>query len=170
MFLLGYDLCLKRYVDKETPMQTWLAKLVIPSVLAVFSYAPASAQVRIGVDLGAIHIRIAPEAPPPPRVEMRMSRPGRNYVWIQGYWDRQDDRWAWAPGRWEQPARRGSRWIRPQYRQEQGAYRYEPGHWSHQRMEEGEDYRRWRKEHGRGSDRRRDHDRDRERDNHRRNH
>lgn len=145
-------------------MQKKLAALVLPAMLAVFSYAPASAQVRVGVELGAVRIRIAPEAPPPPRVEMRMSRPSRNHMWIQGYWDRQDDRWAWAPGHREEPSQRGSRWIRPQYRRESGAYRYEPGRWSHQRMEEGEDYSRWRDEHGRGSERRRGHGREHERE------
>ena len=144
-------------------MQKQLARLVIPMVLAGFSYAPASAQIRLGVDLGAVRIRIAPEAPPPPRVEVRMSRPSRNHVWIGGYWDRQDDRWAWAPGRWEEPSRRGSRWVKPRYQRENGAYRYEPGRWSHQRLEEGEDYSRWRNEHGRGSDKRRGNDRDRDR-------
>ena len=155
-------------------MQKRLATLIMPAVLAVFSYSPATAQIRVGVYLGPVRIRIAPEAPPPPRVEVIMERPSRDYMWIPGYWDRQDDRWAWAPGRWEEPEQRGSVWIRPQYRREYGAYRYEPGRWSHQRMEEGEDYSRWRNEHGRGHgngrghghghghghDRDRDHDRD----------
>jgi len=146
------------------------ARLLFPAALALLSCAPAYAQIRIGVDLGDIRIRIAPEPPPPPRVEVIMVRPSRHHVWIQGYWDRRDDRWAWAPGRWEQPSQRGSSWIRPQYRREGGAYRYEPGHWSHQRMEEGEDYSRWRKEHGRGhgkghdKGRGRGHDKDRDRD------
>lgn len=144
-------------------MQTRFVRLALPTLLALFASAPAVAQIRIGVDLGAVRIRISPEAPPPPRVEVRMSRPSRDYVWIGGYWDRQDDRWAWAPGRWEQPAQRGSQWIRPEYRREDGAYRYQPGHWSHQRVEEGEDYSRWRKEHGRGNGKHRGHDRDNER-------
>lgn len=151
-------------------MQKKLAGLAIPMLLAVFSYTPASAQIRIGVDLGAVRIRIAPEAPPPPRVEVRMYRPSQNHVWIPGYWDREDDRWAWAPGRWEEPSQRGSRWIRPQYRQEDGAYRYEPGRWSHQRLEEGEDYSRWREEHGRGHNHGRGHDKGHDRDDEHRDH
>jgi hypothetical protein len=130
-------------------MQKSLARLVIPAVLAAFSCLPAFSQVRMGVDVGPLRIRIAPEGPPPLRMERRSPRPSRNHVWIGGYWDRQGDRWDWAPGRWEEPAQRGSRWIKPQYRKEKGAYRYDPGHWSHQRLEEGEDYSRWHKEHGR---------------------
>lgn len=160
-------------------MQKRLALFVIPAALVLFSCAPAFAQVRIGVDLGAVRIRIAPEAPPRPRWERRMARPGPNHIWIQGYWDRQGDRWAWAPGRWEEPPQRGSYWVKPVYRGEGGAYRYEPGRWSHQRMEEGEDYSRWREERGRGRDQRkgrnsghdnghdRGHDRGHEQDGHR---
>ena len=131
-------------------MQKRLSTFMLPAVIAVFSAAPASAQVRVGLEFGPVIIRIAPEAPPPPRVEYRMARPSRSYVWIDGYWDRRDDRWAWAPGRWEEPAQEGSYWVRPQYQREGEAYRYEPGRWSHQRMEEGEDYSRWHKEHGNG--------------------
>ncbi|NWJ41016.1 MAG: YXWGXW repeat-containing protein [Geothrix sp.] len=149
-------------------MQKTLARLVLPAVLAVLSAAPAAAQVRIGVELPSIHIRIAPDAPPPPQVEVRMHRPSRDHRWIAGYWDRQDDRWAWAPGRWEQPSRRGSSWIAARYQREGGAYRYEPGHWSHEKMVEGDDYTRWHRDHGRGPERHGDRDRDHERDDHRR--
>ncbi len=131
-------------------MQKRVAISVMMVALAVLGGAPASAQVRLGVDLGAVRIHIAPEAPPRPRGERKLPQPGPNHVWIAGYWDRRGDQWAWAPGRWEEPAQRDSRWIRPQYRQEGRAYRYESGHWSHQRMEEGEDYSNWRREHGRG--------------------
>jgi len=144
-------------------MQKTLARLVLPAVLAVLSAAPATAQIRIGVDLPSIHIRVAPDAPPPPQVEVRMARPSRNHRWIAGYWDRQDDRWAWAPGRWERPSRRGSSWVAPRYRREGGAYRYEPGHWSHERLVEGDDYRRWRRDHRRGSQRGESRGRDQER-------
>jgi len=137
----------------------------IPTLLTWFGAVPASAQIRLGLELPHLRIHISPEAPPPPRVEVRMARPSRYHVWVGGYWDRQDDRWAWAPGHWEEPPQRGSQWVHPRYQREGGAYRYEPGHWSHQRLEEGEDYSRWRQEHGRGHDRHRDHDRDdRERD------
>jgi hypothetical protein len=132
-------------------MQKSSAKWVVPIVLAVLSCAPAFTQVRLGVDLGAVHIRIAPEPPPRPQVERRTARPpGHRHMWIEGYWDRQDNQWAWVPGHWEEPGQPGSHWIRPRYRREGGAYRYEPGRWSNQRMLEGEDYTEWRQQRGRG--------------------
>lgn len=130
-------------------MQMKILKLAVPIAIALLTGVPGSAQIRLGVELPSVHIRIAPEAPPPIRMERRMPRPDRGHVWIAGYWDRQGDRWDWSPGRWERPGRHGSRWIRPQYRQEHGATRYEPGHWSHQRVEEHEEYSRWRKDHRR---------------------
>lgn len=125
-------------------------KFALFAAISVLICPKAMAQIRIGADLGPIHIRIAPEAPPPPRPERRTQRPTRGHAWINGYWDRHDNQWAWIPGHWERPARRGSRWVRPLYRNEGGAYRYEPGHWSHQRLEEGEDYSRWKNEHRQG--------------------
>ena len=130
-------------------MHKSFAKWLLPAALVLLTGAPTTAQVRLGVDIGSLRIRVAPDAPPPLRQERRSPRPGPNHLWIAGYWDRQGDRWDWAPGRWEEPAERGSRWVKPQYRHEGGAYRYDPGHWSHQKVEEGEDYSRWRKEHGR---------------------
>ncbi len=149
-------------------MKMRLVNLMIPAVLAASGWVPAVAQIRIGVDLGAVRIRIAPDAPPPLRREIRSPRPDRSHVWIQGYWDRQGDRWAWSAGRWERPDQRGASWVRPRYRREEGAYRYEPGHWSHQRMVEGDDYSRWHREHGRGSHHRGGHGKGGERGNHHR--
>jgi hypothetical protein len=128
-------------------MQKRMARLAFPAALALLTCAPAFAQIRVGVELPSVHIRVAPDAPPPPRHEVRGERPSPNHVWIGGAWDRQDDRWAWAPGRWEEPSQRGSSWVKPRYQREGGAYRYEPGHWSHQKLEEGEDYTRWHNEH-----------------------
>ena len=138
-------------------MHKSLATLIIPAALALSIGAPSFAQVRIGVDLGTVRIRIAPDAPPRPRWERRPPQPSQQYVWIAGYWDRQDDRWGWAPGRWEAPAQLDSHWIRPMYVREGSAYRYEPGRWSHQRMEEGEDYSNWHREHGRGHEKHKGH-------------
>ena len=122
--------------------------------LAALAADPAIAQ-DIRADVGPLRIRIAREAPPRARYERRPPRPGRDYVWINGYWDHQDDRWVWLSGRWDRPGDRRHRWRGPRYRREYGAWRYEPGHWSNQEVVEDEDYRRWRDEH-RPRDRRRD--------------
>ena len=146
-------------------MKISLQRWTLPLALTLLPCAPAAAQVSVGLEIGQVFVRIAPEPPPAPRMEVRMSPPSRDHVWVEGYWDRVRDRWTWCPGRWERPARQGVAWVRPQYLREGDAWRYEPGHWSHQRLAEGEDYARWRHDHGRRREEDRGHDR--EKDHHR---
>jgi hypothetical protein len=135
-------------------MYSRILKSIALSSFAVLVAIPASAQVR--AEFGPVHIRIATEAPPRARYERRTARPHHDAVWIRGYWDRQDDRWAWVSGRWEQRSEPRARWINARYRREGPAWRYEPAHWSHQQVVEGEDYQRWREEHRSDRDRRHD--------------
>ena len=128
-------------------------KTLVLTSLAIAVASPSFAQVR--VNLGPVHIRIANDAPPRARYERRTPRPDRDSVWINGYWDRQGDQWAWSSGRWERPHDRRTRWIRPTYRREGTAWRYEPARWSDQELVEGDDYRQWRSEHRSDRDRRR---------------
>jgi hypothetical protein len=126
-------------------MYNRVLKSMLLTALGVLTVSPAFAQVH--ADVGPLHIRIATEAPPRARYERRLARPDRDSVWIKGYWDRQDSRWEWVGGRWERPSDRRARWVNPRYRREGRAWRYEPAHWSHQQLVEGDDYRRWRDEH-----------------------
>jgi hypothetical protein len=118
---------------------------VAPALLAFVIAAPALAQ----PSPRDFEIRIATAAPPRPRHERVPHRPDRDSVWVKGYWNWEGSRWDWVNGRWERPERRGVRWIAPRYRREGRAYRYEPPHWSHQRVVEGDEYRRWKEEHRR---------------------
>lgn len=126
-----------------------ITRSLMLGTLAVLTAGPVSAQVH--ADLGPLHIRIATEGPPPIRVERRPVSPGRDYVWIGGYWDRRDDRWEWIGGRWDRPADRHYSWVRARYAREGKAWRYEPGHWSNERLND-EEYRRWRDENARHRD------------------
>ena len=118
--------------------------LALAAVAAMAS--PIGAQVPVP-PLPHLEIRIAHSHPPRPHHEVRTARPGSDYVWIGGSWDWQGSEWTWIPGRWERPEHGDARWVHPRYVHEYGAYRYEPGHWSYQRVEEGDEYHRWREEH-----------------------
>lgn len=109
---------------------------------AVFPAIPATAQIR--ADIGGLHIRIVNDHPPRARYERRTRRPDRQSIWINGYWDRRGDRWDWTPGRWERRRAANARWIAPRYVRENRVLLYEPGHWSNERLVEGDDYRAWR--------------------------
>jgi hypothetical protein len=122
-----------------------LLKTVVITSFAAVGAMPASAQIR--ADIGPVHIHIANEAPPPVRYERRTLQPSHDAVWVNGYWDRQHDNWAWSSGRWERRYDHRAHWVNARYRREGHAWRYEPAHWSNQQLVEGDDYRQWKSEH-----------------------
>ncbi|WP_306602035.1 hypothetical protein [Geothrix sp. 21YS21S-2] len=106
-----------------------LATFVIPLALLLGTGTPSPAQTTLGVHVGPIGMGYAHDAPPRPRMERRGRRPGRHHHWVGGYWERQNDAWAWSRGRWEEPRERGAHWVRPRYHHEHDGYRYEAGRW-----------------------------------------
>ena len=126
--------------------------------------SPAKADIPVRIVWPSIEIQIGHTSPPRLRREAAPRSPGRDYRWIRGSWDWQGDQWVWIDGRWDRPDRRGVRWIPARTQPMYGSWRYVPGHWSHQVVVEGENYRRWRadrqprrgngKHHGRGHGRR----------------
>lgn len=99
--------------------------------------------------LPSLEIHIATSSPPQMRRESKPPRPGGSFLWINGSWDWTNGNWAWIGGRWELPDRVGARWVATRYFREEGAWRCVPGHWSHQRLVDGDDDRRWKADHGR---------------------
>src|SRR5512141_886852 len=118
---------------------------VAPVALLALAAVPAAAQ----PSRPTLEIRIANTAPPRVRYERVPRRPDRDSVWIKGYWHWEGNRWDWVNGRWERPEQRSRRWVAPRYRREGNAWRYEPPHWSHERIVESDEYRRWKQEHRR---------------------
>ncbi len=143
-------------------MNNRILGIFLTSAVAIGISTPSKGQLPGPPGAPRLEVRIAQEAPPRPRHEHRSTRPDRDSVWVAGYWDWQGSQWGWLPGRWDRPEDRSSRWVTPRYQREQGAYRYEPGHWSNQHVVEGDDYRKWKEGHGKQShDRRKgDHEHD----------
>src|SRR5438105_5059333 len=125
-----------------------LAALGITALMA----GPALSQMQISLPFPRLEVRVAHQAPPPLRYERVSSRPYRDAVWVPGSWDWQGDQWVWVSGRWDRPEQRGARWVNARYQRDGDGWRYEPAHWSTQRVVEGDDYRRWRDEHRRDRD------------------
>jgi WXXGXW repeat (2 copies) len=92
-----------------------LIGLVFAGALAFSSVAMAEVVVRIG--------------PPHAVRENRGRRPSRDHVWISGYhrWD--GNAYAWTPGRWEQPPRRGARWEQHRWVHRHDGWVFVEGHW-----------------------------------------
>jgi hypothetical protein len=123
-----------------------ICKSIATMTFAGLMSLPAMAQVRVEIPLPGLEIHVGHRVPPKLRSEERPHRPGRDFVWIQGFWHWQGNDWGWIPGRWERPNDRGARWVKARYAREGSGWRYEPGHWSNQRLIEGEDYQRWKAE------------------------
>jgi len=55
--------------------------------------------------------------------------PAPGYVWVDGFWDRRDGRWAWAQGYWARPPRQHAHWERPRWERHGNGWRFHQGRW-----------------------------------------
>ena len=62
-------------------------------------------------------VTVIRQAPPPVIVERRPNAPGRDFIWLPGYWVLHQNRWVWVSGRWDRPPHPGAVWV--------------PHHWEH---------------------------------------
>jgi hypothetical protein len=113
----------------------------------------AVAQVGVSVNVPGLQIRVGHTAPPRLRHERVPPRPYRDAVWIPGSWDWSGNQWVWISGRWERAQRRGT-WVQARYVREGDGWRYEPAHWSSQRLVESDEYHRWHNDHNHDRDHR----------------
>jgi hypothetical protein len=90
--------------------------------------APPSKHLRHG----ELRSRVVQEAPPPPRFEAAIARPGPRFVWIKGDWRHSGHEWGWSGGRWSVPPGPHARWVPASYEAVSGGTRYTPGHWSNE--------------------------------------
>jgi hypothetical protein len=82
---------------------------LLASLVAGASGCVVRAHGRVNVPVAYVEVE---EEPPPPRVVVVDSRPG--FVWIEGRWNREGNRWAWRDGYWER---------------ERSGYVWEQGRW-----------------------------------------
>jgi len=59
-----------------------------------------------------VQIRIGCAAPPPRHeVIVERTRPGPDYVWVDGYWNGLPGNYVWIGGHWDRPPHGHGRWI-----------------------------------------------------------
>ena len=68
-------------------------------------------------------------APPREIVERIPSSPGRDYVWLPGYWAAERERWVWVSGRWAKPPRANARYERPHWEAHGEEFHFSVGVW-----------------------------------------
>lgn len=92
-----------------------LAGLVFAGALACGSAMAADIVVRVG--------------PPRPVHEVRVVRPGPDYVWVSGYHRYEGNRYEWVPGRWERPPHAHARWEAHHWVKRNGGWVLIDGRW-----------------------------------------
>lgn len=102
-----------------------LKKILIAGLIALGSISCAAAPARAG-DVEVTVAPIALVAPPPPRVETVVVRPG--YVWSHGHYYWNSTRYVWIPGRYV-TYRHGYVWNHPRYVYRANRYYYVRGHY-----------------------------------------
>jgi hypothetical protein len=75
---------------------------------------------------------IVQEEPPPVLIERRPAPPSEAYIWIDGYWNWDHQRYSWEAGRYVMPPQADVVWVAPRYDREGQGYRYTPGAWAKQ--------------------------------------
>jgi WXXGXW repeat (2 copies) len=81
--------------------------------------------------------------PPPPRGEVRPSKPFNNAVWISGHWEWTGNQYSWKSGQWIKPPKgKGSgsgykanssgskKWVSGHWKKTPGGYVWVDGHWN----------------------------------------
>jgi hypothetical protein len=100
----------------------WKLKLFVGALsLGVAAAVVPVSQGQINVIIGS--------SPPPVRYESRPQMPGPGFVWIDGYWGVNGNRYVWVPGHWNQPPYPGAYWSHPHYDRYQDGWHYHEGHW-----------------------------------------
>lgn len=100
-------------------IRPWLLCALLGTGLAGAAMAsPAQARAVVEVSVRS--------APPPPRVERVVVRPG--YVWSPGYWHWNGRRHVWVGGRYVL-ARPGYVYVGPRWEHRGPGYRFHRGYW-----------------------------------------
>jgi hypothetical protein len=86
---------------------------------STFGFASTAAQAAYAI--------VAPDAPPPPRVET-VPAPRAGRTWVEGHWAYRDGEYAWVPGHW-MTARRNMEWVQGHWVQRDGEWAWVEGHW-----------------------------------------
>lgn len=121
---------MKPNLNERRSRRTLISSARLLALGATFGFLNiGSAAVLPTAPLAEVSARIVlHDAPPPPRHEMRGSRPSRDHVWVNGYWGYRDGRREWVSGHWVVPPH-GRHWVEPRWERRGHDYVYVDGSW-----------------------------------------
>jgi len=93
------------------------------TLVALFIGAGMTLSTAVGAE---VFVRVGP---PRAVVEHRGPRPGRDYVWVNGYHSWDGNRHNWVAGRWDRPPHRGARWEAHRWVRRNGGWVFVEGRW-----------------------------------------
>lgn len=88
-----------------------------PTIVVPASPAPTLTQIVVATP------------PPPVRIERHGRRPGRDFVWVNGYWAYRGHQHVWVAGHWDRPPHGHRVWIEPRWEHRGGTYVFIEGRW-----------------------------------------
>ncbi|MBA3673324.1 MAG: YXWGXW repeat-containing protein, partial [Gemmatimonadaceae bacterium] len=110
-------------------MKNMLKTLVIGTTIAAAAsgcVVRGSARARFVVPQPVVVVEVD-EAPPPPRTVVVQTKSG--FLWVDGRWMRNGNRWDWRDGYWERE-RANQRWEQGRWEQRGNRHVWVDGRWS----------------------------------------
>ncbi len=96
-------------------MKTRMKTLILAFALAALS-------------AGCTTVTYVPSDPPPARNEVRPSKPGPKYVWVDGHWKWNGHRYVWVKGHWVK-GQQGKTWVSGHWKTTPRGHVWVSGHW-----------------------------------------
>lgn len=93
---------IQRGVHADMTLETWQAYLTAKSQWREKWNAFIAGEVSAGRSRYIDRTAHAPDAPPPPRAEIKPPQPSAHAEWIPGFWQREGT-WVWSAGFWRVP-------------------------------------------------------------------
>ncbi len=118
-----------RHRTRTLPGLLFLAVLIGLPAAGCAAHPPARHHVVVKHQAAATyHVH---KAPPAPRREVVVAKPGRGHVWVAGHyvWQPARQSYVWVAGEWVKPPRRGAVWVAPRTERRHGGWVFVAGYW-----------------------------------------
>jgi hypothetical protein len=116
-------------VNMKREMIRLLALFAFASLMATGCYSHRTVVVHERARYAPEREVIVMEAPPAPRREIIEVAPSTRHIWIEGYWVRRGDRWAWVKGHYEVRPSERAHWVAGHWDHTPRGWVWTPGHW-----------------------------------------
>src|SRR5262245_13521204 len=114
-------------VEARWPREGAMVRRIVGSVARIAALVLVIGVVdAFAAPVARVYVRVGP---PRPVAEVRIARPGPEFVWVGGYhrWD--GGAYVWVPGAWQRPPRPRAAWVPGHWRHDRRGWYFVEGHW-----------------------------------------